>query len=63
MAKDLLKDITIRNAKPTDKDQRLTDGAACIYLSSPMAQNGGVLITLLVAAAKPYPLAFILRLA
>lgn len=26
MAKDLLKDITIRNAKSTDKDQRFTDG-------------------------------------
>ena len=26
MAKELLKDVTIRNAKPTDKDQRLNDG-------------------------------------
>jgi len=26
MAKELLKDVTIRNTKPTEKDQRLNDG-------------------------------------
>ena len=35
MAKDLLKDITIRNAKPTDKDQRLTDGGGLYLLIKP----------------------------
>lgn len=35
MAKDLLKDITIRNVKPTDKDQRLTDGGGLYVLIKP----------------------------
>ena len=31
MAKELLFDVSIRNAKPTDKDQRLNDGGG-LYL-------------------------------
>jgi hypothetical protein len=31
MAKELLKDVTIRNAKPADKDKRLNDGEG-LYL-------------------------------
>ena len=31
MAKELLTDVTVRNAKPTDKDQRLNDGGG-LYL-------------------------------
>ena len=31
MAKDLLKPISVLNAKPTDKDQRLNDGGG-LYL-------------------------------
>jgi hypothetical protein len=35
MAKDLLTDKTIRNAKPTDKDQRLNDGGGLSLLIKP----------------------------
>ncbi len=61
MAKELLKDVTIRNAKPTDKDQRLNDGERPVLCSlSPMALNGGDSITPLQASAKLYQLGFIL---
>jgi hypothetical protein len=39
MAKELLKDVTIRNAKPDDKDRRLNDGEGLYML------NGGATIT------------------
>ncbi len=32
MAKELLKDVTIRNKQPTDKDQRLNDGSGLYVL-------------------------------
>ena len=35
MAKAILFDVTIRNAKPTDKDQRLNDGAGLYLLIKP----------------------------
>ena len=35
MAKELLKDVTIRNAKPTDKTQRLNDGDGLYLLIKP----------------------------
>lgn len=35
MAKEQLKDVTIRNAKPTDKDQRLNDGGGLYILLKP----------------------------
>ncbi|MGZ8235351.1 tyrosine-type recombinase/integrase [Methylobacter tundripaludum] len=35
MAKELLKDVTIRNTKPTDKDQRLNDGDGLYVLVKP----------------------------
>ena len=35
MAKELLFDVTIRNAKPTDKDQRLNDGGGLYLLIKP----------------------------
>jgi len=35
MAKELLKDVVIRNAKPTEKDQRLNDGEGLYLLIKP----------------------------
>ncbi len=35
MAKDLLSDVTIRTAKPTNKDQRLNDGSGLYILIKP----------------------------
>lgn len=35
MAKELLKDVTIRNAKPDDKDRRLNDGEGLYILIKP----------------------------
>jgi hypothetical protein len=35
MAKELLTDVTIRNTKPTDKDQRLNDGGGLYVLVKP----------------------------
>jgi hypothetical protein len=35
MAKELLKDVTIRNTKPADKDQRLNDGNGLYVLVKP----------------------------
>ncbi len=35
MAKELLNDVTIRNTKPTDKDQRLNDGGGLYVLVKP----------------------------
>jgi hypothetical protein len=35
MAKELLTDVTVRNAKPTDKDQRLNDGGGLYLLIKP----------------------------
>ena len=35
MAKELLTDVTVRNAKPTDKDKRLNDGGGLYLLIKP----------------------------
>ena len=35
MAKELLKDVTVRNTKPIDKDQRLNDGNGLYLLVKP----------------------------
>ena len=35
MAKELLQDVTIRNAKPIDKDKRLNDGSGLYLLIKP----------------------------
>ncbi|MDP3009719.1 MAG: integrase arm-type DNA-binding domain-containing protein [Methylococcales bacterium] len=35
MAKELLTDVTVRNAKPTDKDKRLNDGSGLYLLIKP----------------------------
>ncbi len=58
MATNILFDVTIRNAKPTDKNQRLNDGGACICSSNPTVLNGGDLITPSKASAKHYHWAF-----
>jgi hypothetical protein len=45
MAKELLKDVTIRNAKTDNKDHRLNDGEGLYILIKPNGANGGALIT------------------
>jgi hypothetical protein len=49
MAKELLTDVTVRNAKPTNKDKRLNDGGGLVtgFICSlnPIGLSGGDLIT------------------
>ena len=58
MAKELLFDVTICNAKPTEKIDDFMIVAGYIFSLNPMVQNGGDLITPSKASAKHFHWAF-----
>lgn len=53
MAKELLTDVTVRTAKPSDKDKRLNDGGGLYLLIKPNGVCGGDSITPSTASVKP----------
>lgn len=59
MAKYILNDTTLRNAKPDAKDKRLNDGGGLYLLIKPNGAMWWRFDYSITASAKPYRLAFI----